>query len=421
MWLLTLFVGSVWGGNPLEFQKATDFLVTMNPSLKGEKASAEALKYQANQILSPNSPSLFYNRNNSPEMVGSARGASDSLGVSWSFLFPGKSLSEASSFEYQAKAQIEKARGVEMKLLLSLLKTYALHRLHTLQLAASEKSLHQYDQLNQVIEQKYKLSQISQVDLFSNKAQLSEAKLQVLLHQQNLSKDILEFRSLIKDSENNWVPASDRFDFQDFSIPNENSLCEWAENNNPEILQAHQLQNAGSSRVTRAKMEALPDFTLSASIQTYNEPTAQPIPSVSRDYSFGFSLTFPLFFPFNENQLINKAKKEFLASQFSKDATLVNIRNKVKSLHLHIISLQQFFNSLRTEVLPMHQANLELTSRNYILGRSDYLRLKDARQSYLESQQKNWETQIQIIDALTDLIATVGCDFTQRSPYYVCL
>ena len=404
----------------LDYKTAVQKALAQSPALQQERASAEVLKSQAAQALAPHNPQLFYSKNNSTELSSSSRGASDELGVNIQIDFPGKSLLQSRSLEARAQAGIEKAHAVELQTILAVNQAFVDYRLGSQQLSALRRHEEQTQNLLKVIEQKYKMAQASQVDLFGIRAQNSDLALQVLAQQQENEKTLVEFRSLIREPNSQWEPNTEGFSQAPEVQQTAENLVAIAEKNNLSLKELRWQQKAADLALSRSRLQALPDFALSASIQVYNEPNAQPNPNVSRDYTLGVSMAVPLFFPFNESNQIQQARQESLAQKFAVEKKMLDERSEILRLFANWTMHQRLLKTLRTEVLPMHQANVDLTLRAYLSGKADYLRLKDARQSYLQGETRLWEAEDVVASTFLSLLSHVGCDFTRRSPVYAC-
>jgi cobalt-zinc-cadmium efflux system outer membrane protein len=134
---------------------------------------------------------------------------------------------------------------------------------------------------------------------------------------------------------------------------------------------------------------------------------AQAVPNVNvqvvaeRDYVMKFSsvstlvsLPVPLF---NRNQgnIVN-AEGVLRQQQSEYERVKLALTDQLAASFRQYQSLRSQAERLREEILPRARENLDLTTRAYRLGRFDFLRVLNARQTY-------FQTRLAYIDALTEL------------------
>ncbi|MEI7973016.1 MAG: TolC family protein [Bdellovibrio sp.] len=404
----------------LSFPDSVSKALRQNPDLLKIRTQAESMRIRAELALAPNNPQIFYNKHNAAELSAGSRGASDEIGVSFQVNFPGKSILNSQSLEAQARGGIAQAKLKELEVILRLGQSFLNFDVSVRALEMIDSSLSRSQMLLEILQKKFVVGNATQVDLMSLKAQRAELELEKIVRQHQLEQSLLNFRSLIQEPDSAFVP--ERTSILEFlPIPYSiEKMYQIALKNNLDLKATESFAKSSQLMVSATRLEAFPDFTFSAGIQAYNEPNAQAIPGVNRDFNFGISTSIPLFFPWSEWSKLQANKKDALSWDYEYQKKKLEIRTLITRLVGEYETHRSQLKSMIENIIPLNRASYEISLRTYSIGKSDYLRLKDAHESYLEALKRVLEMELTTAQSQQDLLLAVGCDFLRRSPVYVC-
>ena len=120
------------------------------------------------------------------------------------------------------------------------------------------------------------------------------------------------------------------------------------------------LQSAEHS-LTSAKMAALPDFQFSLGLNQYHSQSALSWYDLERDYTFGISVTIPLFFLLNELPGVEAAHRDTDVARANVERITLDSAMIVSSLARQYASLTSQSDNLRTHVIPAARSAYQLS------------------------------------------------------------
>jgi outer membrane protein TolC len=156
--------------------------------------------------------------------------------------------------------------------------------------------------------------------------------------------------------------------------------------NRPEIKAAEAQEKAAESAYQLAWMQLLPDFQLVAGTTFYRVPSASPLSNLpdaatsgypTHTYMAGVQLTLPLWFLFNEREVISGASKDRVVASANLDiqheqsrVSLVTVVEAINGFRLKIKNYEE-------HMLPMAEQALNIALTSYGAGKIPFQTLSD--------------------------------------------
>ena len=153
-------------------------------------------------------------------------------------------------------------------------------------------------------------------------------------------------------------------------------------------IQAAQYQlSAAGKACGLAWMQLLPDFQLTAGTTFYNVPAASPLSSTpqavatggwpTHTYLAGIQIQIPLWFLFNEREVIVGASHDRAAADANLSVVYEQSRNSLKSAVESINANRIKIENYQKHMLPMAEQSLNIALISYGAGKIDFQFLSD--------------------------------------------
>lgn len=406
---------------PLSFEEAVDLALNGNYELRALRMQTRSLREKARQALSPSNPALSISHNDLPALDPSMTPVSEQISISYTLGFPGKAFAQSAALRSQAESSREDAFGKEIDLMAAIFNNmYAQRANAELEKILTEEIAKATD-LIKLQQTRYSLGQGLQADIMNAKVALSKLQQDELNNRNEKISLRNELLSLLgHPSENEYEPNVDGDRFIAYSAPGLEELADLMLRRRPSIHSAEKQLDASEHLVRYAELQPFPDFQFTASMNDYKVSSAAPIQGMSRDYSLGISVTIPLFFPINELTGIRAAIADQETAQAKLNMVRAAARSDLIAARSNFVSNQFSLDQLVRVVIPAARASYELTLSTYARGKSDYMRLADARSTFIQVEKDLNARHRQAAQAFFQLIQVVGCDFTKNGGAHAC-
>jgi cobalt-zinc-cadmium efflux system outer membrane protein len=405
----------------LDYLESVKLALRENPDLMQLRYQEGAFSFRSRQALAPNSPSFTLAKNDLAGIAPLSTGATTVYTASMLFGFPGKAIFQSASIRHQAEASGAQAQAKEIEVITALSANFAAliqnKKLADFLAQEQERSTN----LVSLTEKKYSLAQLSQVDVLNAKILLQNLKQEILQNQDEKQILLSQYRNILRRPEEAGLvpklPGKVLVPELKFELPKLRALL--AEHR-PALKSAQLQADASSSALNGALLSPLPDFQLSASMNDYHIPSAQPITGVSRDYSVAITVTIPLFFPFNELNGIRAAKKDHETAYAQYESTRANSFAELETTYTRFEAAKRELDSLERFLLPSVRAGYELTIKSFSLGKADYLRVADARRNLIQAEKDKVQKELSMALLYIQLTQDVGCELGGNSDFFAC-
>jgi outer membrane protein TolC len=362
--------GSRAGSQALDVTQLVQVALEVNPQVRAARARWESAEHSIKQAYAPNDPQVSYTNGDSAG-DGFSRSSFHTLLISEAFQFPGKALlqgtearrsAEIARLIYQATVRDIRA-GVET--------AYYQLVLDSALSDVNAENVRNLEQVLKVTQVAYSTNQVTQTDFVSAEFDLAAARQVQLLYKTNIENDETALNQL--------------------KIPLD-TLIDRAEGLRQEILEASLAERNSDTALQLAKMEYLPDFTVSYFFDHYLLASAAPAPNRTEDHSWVIGANMPIFFWLKQNEDVARAQTNLEASRYD----VVSVKNQTAAIVTSLYRSAQYGYQTailyRQSLIPLANEDFEVALTAYQSGKIPFVALAaalrrgyDARVSYLQS------------------------------------
>jgi cobalt-zinc-cadmium efflux system outer membrane protein len=408
-------------GRELSYEEATSIALENNVDLRALRLQSISFREKSRQALSPNSPVLSLSRNDLPGLDPNETPGNEQYTIAYTLGFPGKAFLQSASFKHLGEAAREDAYGKEIELMAQIFNNMAGQQANHQLGEMLQGEIKKAKDLIRLQETRYSLGQGSQADILNAKVALSKLQQDELNNRNEYISLENDFYNLLGNpAESSLQAKSNGEPVYPNKIPGINALRDLMEKNKPGIKSADSQVGSSESLVSAASLQALPDVQLSLGMNNYKIPAAAPIAGLTRDYNMGISVTLPIFFPINEWSGIRAARADRDVAQARRDSIRFTSRSELISTYTNFHSSRLSLEQMQSVVIPAAHASYQLTLSSYSRGKVDYLRLADARSTFIQAEKDLNAKKRQLAQAFYQLIQNVGCDFTKQEGPHAC-
>jgi len=404
----------------LNYEDAVRLALHDNVDLLALRNQEAALKNQSKQALAPNNPVLSWSKVDVPGFSLSQEPAETSYSLSWTLGFPGKAFSQSSSVRHQAEAAEQNALNQEIGLMNNLSNNYVAFATN---LAFYNFLLDEQKKdrdLKRLLEKKFSASQAAKVDLLNAEVTTQQIAQGILSNRNDYAILLTQFRQIVRRPE----------DFSLFpKIPDKISvpivkqsfeaLVPLMLKNNHSVSAAERQLDGTNALLNSARLQAFPDFQLSAGINKW-KPASAPNQGVTRDYTIGIGVALPIFFPFNELTGIHAAEQNRAAAENQLSSQQLQAVSAMQTAYTSLQATLKDLEASEKLVVPAAKAAYDLTLLTYSLGKADYFMLNQSRKTWHDSMRDMLTKRQAAAQIYNQLIAQMGCDIAKTEGPYVC-
>src|SRR5579863_1684205 len=378
------------GSQALDVTQLVQVALEVNPQVRAARARWESAEHSIKQAYAPNDPQLSFTNGDSAGN-GFNRTSYHTLLVSEAFQFPGKALLQGDEARRSAEiarliyqATVRDTRAMVETAYYQLVLDSALADVN----AEDVRDLEQVLKVTQVA---YSTNQVTQTDFISAEFDLAAARQLQLQYKTNILNDETSLNQLLSRPPGAPLDFERELDFQPLKIPLD-SLVERAEVLRQEILEASLNERNSSTALQLAKMEYLPDFTVSYFFDHYLLASAAPAPNRTEDHSWVIGANMPIFFRLKQNEDVARARASLEASRYDLASVKTQTAAIVPSLYRSAQYGYQTAILYRQSLIPLADEDFQVALTAYQSGKIPFVALAaalrrgyDARVSYLQS------------------------------------
>jgi cobalt-zinc-cadmium efflux system outer membrane protein len=394
MTLLPEMVHAASGGRSvsqaLDVTQLVQVALEVNPQVRAARARWESAEHSTKQAYAPNDPQVSYTNGDSSGN-GFSRASFDTLLISEAFQFPGKALLQATQARRSAEiarltylATVRDTRAAVETVYYQLVLDSALANVNS-------DNVRNLEQVLKVTQVAYSANQVTQADFIGAEFDLAAARQLQLQYRTNIENDETALNQLLSRPPGAPLDFERALTFDELKIPLD-TLVDRAEALRQEILEASLSERNSDTALQLAKMEYLPDFTVSYFFDHYLLASAAPAPNRTEDHSWVIGANMPVFFWLKQNEDVARARTNLEASRYD----LVSVKNQtaatVTSLYRSAQYGYQTAILYRQSLIPLANEDFEVALTAYQSGKISFVELAaalrrgyDARISYLQS------------------------------------
>jgi cobalt-zinc-cadmium efflux system outer membrane protein len=377
-------------GQALDVTQLVQVALEVNPQVRAARARWEAAEHSIKQAYAPNDPQLSYTNGDSAGN-GFNRSSFHTLLVSEAFQFPGKALLQGSQVRRSAEiarltyqATMRDTRAAVETGYYQLVLDSELAEVN----AWNERNLEQVLRVTQVA---YSANRVTQTDFIGAEFDLAAARQLQFQYKTIAENDETALNQLLSRPPGAPLDFERKLTFEPLKLPLD-TLIGRAESLRQEILETALSERNSDTALQLAKMEYLPDFTVSYFFDHYLLASAAPAPNRTQDHSWVIGANMPIFFWLKQNEDVVRARDNLEASRYD----LVSIRNQtaaaVTSLYRSAQYGYQTAILYRQSLIPLANEDFQVALIAYQSGKISFVELSaalrrgnEARISYLQA------------------------------------
>ena len=409
--MLALFsIGARAEETVLTIERAVATALEGNPTLAQIKARAEAMAAIPSQEGTLPDPTLSFGALNLPTASGLNLNREEmtmmAVGVSQAIPFPGKlALREkAATFEAEAAAKtVEEARlRLARDVNIRWWQLVSVHR-SLLIIDDTERLLRQ---LAEIADTKYRVGQGLQQDVLSARLELATLKQLKARHIGAHRAEIARLNALLNRPADSSIRLPDAVDTRLPDIRGDGDLQQQGEQSRPLLAERRSAIDAAQSRLELAKKDYYPDFTLGTAYAfRQNTPTGQ---SRSDFVSFQLSVNLPIYADRKQAKAVDQRNSELLKERYALDEAQREIQAEIASALAIYRGNREQFGLFDNGILPLARQNVTATLAAYQVGKTDYLNVIRAENTWFAYQMQYWQALAEARQSLAQLAAAVG-------------
>jgi outer membrane protein TolC len=357
-----------------------------SPDIQQLQAQYESAIRKTNLALSPSEPTFSVFNN---DMIGGLHlgtAASQVMQIQQTIGFPGRALLNRSQLSEQARALLYQEKAMELQIAVNVKTAYYNLQLAQRNIQLNEDTKLAYERVMQIAQRRYESGAAAQVDVINAQIALvsNDNDLNDLQTAEKVAR--AQLNVLLKQPVDTVVTV-EPIKMTYFAKVDLAEAAQQMMQNRNEIKAAKAGEKASEKAYQLAWMSLLPDFQFTIGRAKYLYGAASPYnpmapaPYPTETYMAGVQFSVPLWFLFNEREVINGASYDRAAAQRNLDVvsnqSKVALETAVDTIH----SNEQKIKKFETRILPLSDQAFNLALTDYSSGRIDFQTLSDTATS----------------------------------------
>lgn len=417
-WQSAILSGAMWAcpllahAATIAWSDAVARVATLHPDPQALESSASAIRARAAQALSPASPQVFVGRTDTDVAHPFTKTGGTAVGASLNFAFPGKAFVQRNNLRAQADALSSDAQSKRVELVTALANVYsdaaATHHL----MGILREEIGRLETLQPIIEEQIRVGQGMETDALGTRVARANLEVELRETEANAAALDIQFRTLVQEPANGSdTPRVNPHTLDTPPLPALDHLLALQNRAHPALAAIAAHTQSAHAALTSAKMAVLPDFSVSGQVNNFHDPAQSNLPGHQQTYSFNAGMSVPLFFPFNERAGMRAARHDVAAAMHQQQSIVHTLAGSLAADRAEYLALCDEIHRLTSIVIPAARENFGLIRTSYTLGKTDYLRLSDARVAWLQAEHVVVAKLQTRAAAYHRIIQDVGCDF----------
>jgi outer membrane protein TolC len=362
-----------------------------SPDIQQLQAQYESAIRKTNLALSPAEPTFSVLNN---DMIGGLHlgtAASQVMQIQQSIGFPGRALLNRSQLSEQARAILYQEKAMELQIAVNVKTAYYNLQLAQRNIQLNEDTKLAFERVMQIARRRYESGAAAQVDVINAQIALvsNDNDLNDLQTAEKVAR--AQLNTLLKQPVGSAIEV-EPIKMTYFPAVDLDSAAQQMMQNRNEIKAARASEKASEKSYQLAWMSLLPDFQFTLGRAKYLYGAASPYnpmapaPYPTETYMAGVQFTVPIWFLFNEREVINGASFDRAAAQRSLDVVSNQSKIALETAIDTIHSAEQKIKKFETRILPLSDQAFNLALTDYSSGRIDFQTLSDTATSRRQSR-----------------------------------
>jgi outer membrane protein, heavy metal efflux system len=367
---------------PLTVDQLVRMAFEVNPEVRATREQWNAAQHQILQNYVPADPVYTFTNVESSRHFNAA---SRNNNLTENFQFPGeaflqadqaKRTAEIARFTYEAALRDLRA-GVETGYYQVLLDQGLI--------AINAENIKNLKQVVHVTQIQYTANLAQQSDLIGAEFNLEQAQLQQRQYVTNRLNDVAGLNQLLYRKPGSPLNLERTLELKPLQIRLDEAV-ETATHARQEILEAALSEKNSNTAVRLAKMEYLPNYTLSGEFDHILQEGAEPLPGVTEVYDFGIGFNIPLFFWYHQREDVTSAQHTLQAARYSLNSVLSQTEASVTQLYNSAQFAYESAQEYNGALIPLADKQFRVALIAYQTGKVDFLTLSSALQNTYASR-----------------------------------
>lgn len=381
------------------------YALAQNPEIQAARKRIDALSYQV--PVASALPDPLLNMTAFPEPIQTAAGQQE-FSLSASQKLPWRRKLERQAAVVQARADASRAElaAVELGTVAKVKKAY--YELYFLQQAIeiTEEELDLLGQIRNVADTRYRTGQTSQQDVLRADLEISNVENELIRLRRQLTGARARLASLLHVSPQ--TPLAALRELPEEQLPQDLAqLQRRAVAARPELHAKLAALASQRHKVDLARLEYVPDVTVGASWIAISEAGISPVSNGEDAVLLNLGMNLPLYRK-RLDMSVRSAEAGAVATAREYDALRDATQEEVVDLFAQAQSEQQLIELFRNDILPQARQTLEVSSRAYNVGETDFLQLIDNWRELLRYEVGYRRLEASLRQTLADLERVVG-------------
>jgi cobalt-zinc-cadmium efflux system outer membrane protein len=365
----------------LTLPQLVDAALEANPQVRAARARWSSAMHSIKQNYAPNDPLFNYFNTDSPTN-GFDHAATHTINVADSFQFPGKALFQADVARRNAEAARLTYEAALRDIRAQVETGFYQDQLDTALGAVADETLVNLKRVLQVTQVAYSANQVTQTDFISAEFDLSAEQLERERLKVAAANDITSLNQLLNRMPDAPLALDRTLRLEPLDL-RPDAVVERAFRMRQEILETALAQENSETRVTLAKMEYLPDYSLGYTFDNYMIPSAGPTLNSLQDHGWNVGFNIPVFFWIKQREDVTRAHYDLDAARYDLASIRSQTAGSVTTLYRSAQYAYQTAATYRDSLIPLARQNFEVALIAYTSGKIDFLTLATAlRRSY---------------------------------------
>lgn len=262
-------------------------------------------------------------------------------------------------------------------------------------------------QVVKVTEIAFEASQASQADFIAAELARRTAEQQLQIYKLNVENDLTQLNTLLYRRPDEPLVVDDKLDLKPIGTRLDN-LIDAAEHTRQEILQAALTARNSADAETLARMEYLPDYTLTYEFDDFLLSSAAPAPNRLEDHSLTLAFNVPIYFWWHQREDMKKGLHDLAAAREDLDSLKSETAAAVTTLYRTALLDAQPASVYRDSLIPLALQEYQVALVGYQSGKVNFAQLQNAYQQVYALREAQFQLFNQFLAQRVALEQTVG-------------
>ncbi len=368
--LIFFLTGISWGDESVPYVKTlVKEMIARNPDLAKMREHRSAKEHRVSPAGTLPDPMVgvgITNMRVDDFDFGREAMTSKDIFFSQSFPFPGKLSLKKEIADIQAKQAGMTVQEFTNLLSYKTERSYYWYYEVTKSIAITEETKTVLEQFVEITRQRYAVGKALQQDIFKAQAALLNVKRRLFTLDQMRVEAVALINTLRSMPVDEKVKVPSSLPFSEVTL-SKKDLLKGAKEHNPALLRLRLAVNEGKKRVSLAKMQLLPDFTLSARYRQRE---------MRSDFATGaLTLKIPLYAWSKQRELIKSDTFMLNSRQRALDSYIDTLAFQVEKIGADLFSLKNRITLLEGGVIPEAREEVNAAMSAYTVGKLEFISL----------------------------------------------